>query len=364
MKFTTMNSRSFHRYIVAIAAAAMVGAAAPGCSSTGADGAEGNGETSPAFFPGETGADGGNSSAACVAKTVKADQIPLDMLLLLDASSSMVDPTVNPQKWASTVSALTAFFDDPASRGISVGLHIFPSNHPGCTDPAIYQSPQIDYGLLPANRAALVQAMADTNPALYGSTPLHAVAEGALAGAIEWKKTHAGHTVVAVLATDGTSSCITSVAPETSAAKALAQGVRTFAIGMQGADFGKLNVIASAGGTTRAYDATNITLFSKQMNDIRGIAMPCEVVIPPPPDGQTFDRTRVNVEYTPTGVDTANTIPYVASASGCGTDGGWYYDNEVTPTKVTYCQATCTSVRSDTNGTVNVAFGCTTVGPK
>jgi hypothetical protein len=324
----------------------------------------------PPVTPPETGdlgdtqfsTDGGDSSSMCVAKTVTAQQIPLDMLILLDASTSMLDPATTPQKWSSVVAALTAFFDDPASKGISAGLTIFPAAGPKNTCVAgTYQTPQIDFGTLPGNRPTLVNAMANANPQVNDSTPLHSVAEGALAGAVDWKNTHVGHKVVVVLATDGVSTCITNVDPRTSAAKALTQGVQTFTIGMKGADPVELDGIAAAGGTTKTYDATNIALFSKQMEAIRSLALPCEVLIPPPPIGQTFDQDRVNVEYTPGTGGMTDTIPFVANASSCGTSGGWYYDNAAMPTKIMYCPTTCTRVQSDATATINVAFGCQTV---
>jgi hypothetical protein len=259
------------------------------------------------------------------------------------------------------VAALKAFFDDPASKGISVALTILPVLGKGSCSAATYATPLIGYGPLPGNTPALVKAITDTDPSTHDLTPLHSVAEGALAGAVDWKNKHPGHTVVAVLATDGVSTCVTSVDPTTSAAKALTQGVQTFTIGMKGADLAQLNAIAVAGGTKKAYDATNISVFSKQMNDIRAMALPCEIVIPPPPPGETFDRTKVNLEYTPGSASTPNTIPYVTNAAGCGTSGGWYYDNDTAPTKIIYCPTTCKTIQADTTAKVNVAFGCKSI---
>ncbi len=306
----------------------------------------------------DVGSDGG---AACVATAVSAEQVPLDMLILLDASASMLDSVV-PQKWPTVVDALTTFFGDPASKGISAALTIFPAGDAKakCTA-TTYQTPQIDYGVLPARKGALVTAMGGTDPKLNDITPLHSVAEGALAGAVDWKKAHAGHVVVAVLATDGKSTCVTTVEPTTSAASALAHGVQTFTVGMKGADLAQLDAIAAAGGTKKAYDATDIALFEKQLNAIRASVLPCEVMIPAAPPGQTFDRGKVNVQYTPSGGGAVETLPYVASAASCGPGKGWYYDDDAAPTKVVYCPATCKEIQADARATVDVAFGCKTV---
>jgi hypothetical protein len=334
----------------------------PGISSddSGSTTDAGNFDVSPGLDAPLDGVEG-DGSTACVATAVTAEQVPLDMLILLDASSSMLDPTITPQKWSTVVDALTAFFGDPASKGISVALTIFPVTGAGSCSAATYQTPQIDYGILPGSSAALVKAMKDTDPSVRDITPLHSVAQGALAGAVDWKSKHTGHTVVAVIATDGKSTCVTSVEPTTSAANALTKGVQTYTIGMNGADLTQLNAIAVAGGTKKAYDATDISVFSKQMSDIRATALPCEVVIPPAPAGETFDRDKVNVDYTPGAGGSAETIPYVKTAAGCGTGAGWYYDDDTSPTKVMYCPSTCKTIQGDTKAKVDVAFGCKTI---
>jgi len=86
----------------------------------------------------------------------------------------------------------------------------------------------------------------------------------------------------------------------------------------------------------------------------------CEYTIPPPPDGQTIDPTLINVVHT-SGGGTKNTIYNVPTgAMGCGTTGGWYFDNQATPTKIIVCSNTCTALQSDMGGKVEVLFGCAT----
>ncbi len=58
----------------------------------------------------------------------------------------------------------------------------------------------------------------------------------------------------------------------------------------------------------------------------------CEYDIPLSPDMQTLDPAKVNVQYTPGG-GSPTSILNVPDANGCGTKGGWYYDNPASPTK-------------------------------
>ena len=74
--------------------------------------------------------------AACAAQTQKAQQLPLDMYIMLDSSASMTDPVgmTTTSKWDAIRSALTTFLHDPKSTGIGVGLQYFPLETPNVPD--------------------------------------------------------------------------------------------------------------------------------------------------------------------------------------------------------------------------------------
>lgn len=84
--------------------------------------------------------------------------------------------------------------------------------------------------------------------------------------------------------------------------------------------------------------------------------LPCRYILPPPPDGMSLDRMRVNVVYTPSGGG-EQYIPYVENFSNCGAGGGWYYEDD----DIVVCPATCTTLTADSGGTVEIALGCATV---
>jgi hypothetical protein len=87
----------------------------------------------------------------------------------------------------------------------------------------------------------------------------------------------------------------------------------------------------------------------------------CTIPIPEPPANMIFERDRINVW-----VDTGSG-PFLAGkvdgAGSCGTNDGWYYNDENNPTAVVLCPATCTALQSTSPGTrkVDVEFGCLTI---
>ena len=87
-------------------------------------------------------------------------------------------------------------------------------------------------------------------------------------------------------------------------------------------------------------------------------SLSCEWAIPAPPSGQTLDREKVSVLYTPGESDEAEPIPYVDVVDNCDDGGGWYYNDKENPTRVVVCNATCDRLRRDPDGAVMVRFEC------
>ncbi len=87
----------------------------------------------------------------------------------------------------------------------------------------------------------------------------------------------------------------------------------------------------------------------------------CELAIPTPEAG-TLDPAKINVQLDSQG--SQQLLYKVSGASACGTNGGWYYDNDTSPTKVILCPASCDQaqqqVQSTGNASLNVVFGCKT----
>jgi hypothetical protein len=110
-----------------------------GCSNSGlkkageAPGGAGNGGGSgPGFSIGDAGSSGPAGPSApkpgeqCAEEAIKADLVPLDLVLVLDASGSMNNQVGGKTRWTWVAEALSSFVKDPRSVGLGVGLQVFP----------------------------------------------------------------------------------------------------------------------------------------------------------------------------------------------------------------------------------------------
>jgi len=353
------------------------------------------------------GGGGGDVDApACAKSTTKADQIPLDLYIMLDQSGSMDGGVASGgTKWDAVTGALQTFVQQPNLNGVSVGLQYFGVTPGGATCNALtcnsnadcgaaacgpclfkacvgaiggggasdsctasdYATPNVEIAPLPAAAGGIISSMSNHGPST--GTPTSAALQGAVDHARAWALAHAGDAVVAVLATDGDpQDCDTDLNHINAIAAAAfnaTPSIMTFVIGV-GSSLTNLNGIAAAGGTTMAFLVdTNGNAnqdFLNAMNAIRKTALGCVYQIPSPVDGSPPDYTKVNVEYTPGGGGQTRTIPQVMDKASCPASGdGWYYDNPAAPTQIILCDATCGVVQGDMTGQVDVTLGCSTV---
>ncbi|MEO7327360.1 MAG: VWA domain-containing protein, partial [Minicystis sp.] len=167
-----------------------------------------------------------------------------------------------------------------------------------------------------------------------------------------------------VLATDGEpNACGDGITNDSVAALAKSarnyNGVLTYVIGVEGSNIANLHKVAIAGGTTAAYDITSdISEFSATIAKIRSVALACEFEIPKPPGGKDLDRDLVNFTYTPKGQGTPKVLLRADNLLDCNNAPGWYYDNNMAPTKIILCPASCSTVQADSSAEVSVLFGC------
>ena len=375
-------------------------------NGNGGDGGRGSSDA-PGYYDGDGGPgnepDYSPDAGPCAAEVTKAQQLPLDMFIMLDQSSSMSDTVSGGQtKWQSTTSALASFLSQSGLDGISVGIQFFglpPTGGTTCTvvdcyqdsdcgpaacgpcDPdylmcmgaysedscssADYAKAAVDIAPLPGVASAIATAISQHSPSTL--TPTSAALEGALKYAKSWATAHQDHATIVVLATDGEpTECDTTLSNIDAIAAVGVNGtprILTFVIGV-GSSLSNLNGIAAAGGTTSAFIVdTNQNVnqqFLAALNAIRGTALGCQYKIPSP-DGGTPDYHKVNVQFTPGGGQ-PQMIPQVADKAHCPSTGdAWYYDNPSAPTQILLCDSTCTRIRGSSTGEVDVLLGCTTV---
>ncbi len=113
-------------------------------------------------------------------------------------------------------------------------------------------------------------------------------------------------------------------------------------------------------------DSVCLTDYSAVLDNLaKGLTtkLGCEFALPKPEAG-TFDPTKVVVQFTPSG-GTPQTLTQVTDPSKCGAvANAWYFDDNVSPTKILLCPSTCTTVGADQTGSVEVLLGCKGPAPR
>jgi hypothetical protein len=213
-------------------------------------------------------------------------------------------------------------------------------------------------------------------------TPTYAALDGALQWASAYQAAHPRpeQQTVVVFVTDGEpQGCDMNQANIAMlASTALAtSGIRTYTVGlaasMNGLNF--LNDLAVAGGTNQAFiveDATAATELVEALKAIQGSALSCTFPFPMNQDGGTADPDKVNVDYTPGSADPnvdagGMKVPFdkVENLAACTGSNQWYYDDNMNPTTITLCPATCTAVtEAPGQPKLDILLGCETRDPR
>jgi hypothetical protein len=104
--------------------------------------------------------------------------------------------------------------------------------------------------------------------------------------------------------------------------------------------------------------AADLTLCDPD-DDSDSTTMPlgCELEIPTPPEGETFDPSKVEITIE---LDEIRfKLTHVEGASACDGNGGWYYSpNNLEPTTIMLCPSTCDLVQKAEKGKIEVLLGC------
>ena len=322
---------------------------------------------------GAGGADPGGAEAgdaaleACNGVSVEAEAVPVDVFVIMDRSQSMGLPVKgsNMTRWDALHAAVQSFTQDPKAAGIRAGIGFFSLGGAGddtqdCR-PDGYSAPSVPIGLISEVGSELVAAMDRVTPG--GLTPTVPALQGAISYARSWAKGNPDRATSVVLVTDGfPTQCDNAPEHISEAARTgyeSPEHIRTFVIGV--GDVAKFNLdnYARSGGTKKAYltDAGDVTsTFVDALNNITNRALACEYQLPPPPDGMKLDASKVQVVYTPSS-GAAEEVPSIASLAACAknVNGGWYYDDADSPSKITVCPCTCARLQA---GRVDVRLGC------
>ncbi|HVU01134.1 MAG TPA: vWA domain-containing protein [Polyangiaceae bacterium] len=298
---------------------------------------------------------------------------PVAIYIMLDRSGSMITgfPEGSAQSWGNSTNAINSFLTDPLSQNMDVGLAFFPTapdNGFTCGDGsgsgANCGAPVVEIAPVPQNLGPIGNAMSGNQPNPLNLTPTECGLIGMITHCEQWQQ-QTGEQCVAILVTDGNPTLCSGDTGVLSkiVADGLAQGVKTYVLGLPGSNASVLDPIAQAGGSNSTIDVSGgVQAFVAALNSIRGqvsvgTALPCQWKIPPPPSGQTFDKEKVNVSYTPKG-GTSQDFGYVAEADCARATNAWYFDDVNDPKQVLVCPTTCDMLKSNSGAAVSVSFGC------
>jgi hypothetical protein len=290
----------------------------------------------------------------------------VDLVLMVDTSTSMVDNEVNGvTRWDLVSQAVADFVQDPEAGDIGMGIHFWSWLNDASCDVSNYSTPTVPIGPVGEIQDEIIAAIDAQVPG--GLTPTYP----ALQGAIQYAKSHAADNparqTVVVFVTDGyPTRCDPMDIPDIAALAedswAETPNVPVFVVGIDGTY--NLDQIARAGGTRNAFNVENDGSTDRLVSQLKNITTDsarCEFEIPVPPgsDFQSVDTDLVQVVYTP-GSGDPQEIPKVASYGSClqSANGGWYFggaDANGKPTKVVVCPCSCANFGA---GSVEVALGC------
>lgn len=355
---------------------------APGTGgvATGGSGNVGNTGNAPgtggtgAFIGVEDSGTGLDPDAACEAVTQRGEQAfqPADIIWAVDTSGSMFEEALFVQN------NLNVFSQQIVASGIDVRVVMIAQAAIIPFIPSVCIPPPLGSGACPV----------DTNPPAYWHHPMAVVSSNDGLNIFmntfqDWRfmlRPQATHTLVVVTDDDATQ------APYNSADQFIADftaldpmlddgsgnpnwkmsGIYSFTNCPTAASVGSVwqEIIQRTGGIAGDLCTQN---FAPVFNDLATAIVQgsqpidCEWVIPPPPMGQTFDKSRVNVEFTDTAGMT-QTVFAVDDAGACDPAlGGWYYDDPANPNRVLACPETCTTIQSEVGNQIDIAFGCATI---
>ena len=315
---------------------------------------------------------------ACASELRQSELLPVKLAFAFDVSGSMGKGDYpyhdRALKWEPVVAAIRSFTSDTSSTGVFASLTFFPAEDDRC-EVDNYTQPEVNFTALPS--AAFNDAIEEVTPEnegdWRGGTPTMAVLKGTIEYVEEQmsEDPHAAYAIV--LVTDGMpQDCddeeddIENVA---SVAAEVADRIPTYVIGVANPitdeepeppdSVKNLQLIAEQGKTGEAFlidtgnpEQTSVA-FREVIDTIRGNSLTCNITIPEPPEGQTFDQNLVNVTATSNG----QPLP-LGYSPDCGAADAWRYDDEAAPSVIELCPNVCAKIQQDPTATLDVEFGC------
>jgi hypothetical protein len=251
--------------------------------------------------------------------------------------------------WEVATSGVREFVQDPAAKGIGVGLRYYGSE---CSPETYASDPTVPVGELPANEDALVAAT--MVQAEYNASPMADALQGGIEHQLRRAQEHPEWKQIVVLLTDGFTqdlSCRSSLQDVQNLALDgfnSEPSIWTYVIGFGAPDtmstiaddilsrFSGLSGIAREGGSRRAYSVKfndDPDVMHDALTEIRRAAQPCAYDFP-----EGYNPAELNLLLPGT------FVPRVDGPEFCNqTTPGFYYApaGAETPTSIELCPASC-----------------------
>ncbi len=174
-----LGSRPLARILVSMALFGCgASAAPPDDDALSGEGGTSQGVSAPGFGAIDASASSsppGPTRAACVKAAASGERVPVELAFVFDKSASMAFA----QKFKSCASALSTFFHDSRTAGLSASLQFFPLSANDCSLPQ-YQKPRVEMTALP-DPGPLSSALSLTLPNMP-TTPTLPALQGAIGG--------------------------------------------------------------------------------------------------------------------------------------------------------------------------------------
>jgi hypothetical protein len=326
---------------------------------------------------------------ACREVVFTAQTNPVNVLVLLDRSTSMLEAAdaANPglSRWDAVTAALRAFVNSPQAENANVGLQFFGLAN-GADDCGVdkYATPAVPVAPLVANRAALLTAIDTTLPGSL--TPTAPAVAGALSYALSVAQLPANAEIptVMVLASDGIPSECGPVGPDGqpivsfreiidtlesfSTPPVDAQGVptrpsvRTFIVGTRELQNNAAALATAGGGQAFLVGGgtPGADLEARFLDALLSIVvrpLDCEIEVPQtaPDTGERIDFEAVRVRFTGASGGSVTEFPRTSNAGNCGNSPAWFYDDPAAPQKIFLCRSACDNLGA---GELKLELGC------
>jgi len=324
---------------------------------------------------------------ACGGTTVLATAREANLLLVLDASGSMLQkPAGFPvTKWQAVATSLRDALG-PTKDKLSLGLELYPHGTDACTVPTGAEAIQVPIGPGASTFDTIVTTVAGTSPA--GATPT----AKALAAAREYFTAGAGKELkgdrYVVLATDGgpncnsaitcgPESCTTNIDGNCSSGNCCATspitcldgdrviaelnalklaGVKTFVVGIPGTEAYKpwLDQFAEAGGVVNPAGPDKYFSVSAS-GGVAGLTAVFSVIT-----GSLITSCRIDLDRAAPDPNQINVYVDEVPVPQGGADG-WDYDGTSSPPSILIKGRTCDAVTTKGARVITVAYGCPTI---